>query len=73
MKRFADEELDRRAAAALRLIISEVASLPEVEQYNGARSTAGAAALVVGVLVEACRKEAVRLNEIESRMMEAMQ
>jgi len=30
MKRFSDEELDRRAAAALRLIISEVASLPEV-------------------------------------------
>ena len=73
MKRFADEELDRRAAAALRLIISEVAELPEVQQYNGSRSTAGAAALVAGVLIEACRKEAIRLNEIESRMMEAMQ
>lgn len=73
MKGFANEELDRRAAAALRLIISEVADLPEVQQYNGSRSTAGAAALVAGVLIEACRKEAVRLNEIESRMMEAMQ
>ena len=73
MKRFADEELDRRAAAAMRLVISEVAELPEVQQYNGCRSTAAAAALVAGVLIEACRKEAVRLNEIESRMMEAMQ
>ncbi len=72
MKRFADEELDRRAASALRLIISEVANLPEVEQYNGPRSTAGAAALVVGVLVEACRKEAIRLTETEARMMEAL-
>ena len=71
MKRFADEELDRRAAAALRLIISEVASLPEGEQYNGPRSTAGAAALVAGTLIEICRKEAIRLNEVESRMMEA--
>ena len=72
MKRFADEELDRRAAAAMRLVISEVAELPEVQQYNGCRSTAAAAALVAGTLIEICRKEAIRLTETEARMMEAL-